>query len=175
MTWIYFLLFFVICIVLRFIVNLYKYNRIRQLHDKYLNYLSTETYTFAQNKREIIGLLKEAGLQDFSIIHQEFMGYGQYANMTISGFDNMTSRRVDIVTNINLRFNEAIGVYRQRFKEAFNPIFWIEFIFKLPQYLFEFFGVLPEKVVVKVFMIIYWIIALMFGLKNFDIINFFMK
>ncbi|WP_276976241.1 hypothetical protein [Flavobacterium filum] len=140
-----------------------------------MEYLRNDNYKFAQYKREIIGLFKEAGLQDFSIIHQEFMGYGQFANMTISGFDNMTSNRLDIVRNMNMRFNEAIGVFRKRYKESLNPLFWIEYIFKLPQFLFEFFGVLPEKVVVKVFLVIYWLFALLFGLKKFDLFDHLIK
>lgn len=141
----------------------------------YLDYLRTDDFTFQQYKEEILLLFKEAGLKDFFVFHQEFLGFGNFANVRLPGFANLTNRREDIVLNIQRCFNEAIGVFRKRFKDAFNPIFWIEFIIKLPQYFFEFFGVIPEKVIVKVFLVIYWLIALVFGLKSFNIIDYLIK
>ncbi|TXD82931.1 hypothetical protein ESY86_11845 [Subsaximicrobium wynnwilliamsii] len=161
--------------LIRFITNFYKYKRIQKLFKKYQEYLQTNALEFAQYKQEIISLLKDAGLKDFSIIHQESLGYGNFANMQVSGFDNLTNRRVDIVGSIRMRFNEAIGVFRKRFKESFNPIFWIDFIVKFPQYLMEFFGVLPEKVAVRIFLVIYWLLAILFGLKKFEILDYLMK
>lgn len=141
----------------------------------YLDYLRTDDFTFQQYKEEILTLFKEAGLKDFFVFHQEFLGFGNFANVQLPGFANLTNRREDIVANILRCFNEAIGVFRKRYKDAFNPVFWIEFIIKLPQYFFEFFGVIPEKVIVKVFLVIYWLIALAFGLKSFNIIDYLIK
>lgn len=175
MEWYYIVGFFVLIMLLRFVTNFYKYRRIQKLFEKYIEYLSTDLFEFAQYKEEIKSLFKDAGLKDFSIIHQEFLGFGKFANMQISGFDNLTNRREDIVGNVRMRFNEAIGVFRKRYKESFNPIFWIDFIVKFPQHLMEFFGVLPEKVAVKIFLVIYWLFAILFGLKKFELIDYLIK
>lgn len=160
---------------LRFIINYYKYRRINSLYKGYIDNIVQEDIKFIQNKEEIKSLFKEAGLKDSAVLHQEHLGFGQFTNMKISVFDNLTNRREDIVNNVQIRFNEAIGVFKKRYKDSFNPIFWIEFIIKLPQYLMEFFGVLPEKMVVKVFLIIYWVVAVLFGLKKMDILEYLIK
>ena len=175
MNWYYIIGFFVTVIILRFITNLYKFFRIKSLYKKYIDYIGTQNIEFVQNKEEIKSLFKDAGIGDFSIMHQEFLGFGNFENMQLSGFENITNRREDIVVIIQMKFNEAIGVYRKRFKESFNPIFWIDFIIKFPQHLMEFFGILPEKVAVKIFLVIYWILALILGLKKFDVLDYLTK
>ena len=170
MHWQYILYFFITVIVVRLVINLSKYIRTQQLYRKYQRYLGIQDFHFLQYKQEIKSLFQEAGLEDCSVFHQEFMGYGNFANMRISVFDNLSNCRVDIVGLVQQRFNEAIGVYRKRWTESFNPIFWLNFIVKLPEYFMSFFGVLPEKVGVKVLLVIYWLIALIFGLKRFEIL-----
>lgn len=167
--------FFALVIVLRFITNFYKYIRIKKLYDEYVEYINTDNSKFIQNKEEIKSLFKDAGLKDSSVIHQEFLGFGKFSNMRVSVFDNLTNRREDIVGNVQNRFNEAIGVYRKRFRESFNPIFWIDFIVKFPQHIMEFFGVLPEKIAVKIFLVIYWLVAIIFGLKKFELLEYLIK
>jgi hypothetical protein len=175
MNWYYILGFLGLIMLLKFITNLYKYIRIKSLYNEYLDYIRTDNFEFVQRKEEIKSLFKEAGLKDCSVIHQEFLGFGRFANMKISVFDNMTNRREDIVNNVQIRFYESIGVYKKRYKETFNPIFWIDFIVKFPQHLMEFFGVLPEKVTVKIFLVIYWIAAILLGLKKINLLDYLIK
>lgn len=175
MNWNNIIIFFSICIILRFVINYYKYRKVVNLLDEYNQYIVTTDMNFVQKIPEIKALFKEAGIEDFMVIHQEFMGFGNYANIKLSGLDNMTSNRLDIVTNVVRKFNETIGVFRKRYKDSLNPIFWIEYVIKLPQYLLEFFGVLPEKIVVKIFLMIYWIIAIIFGLTKFEILDYLIK
>ena len=175
MNWYYILGFLGLIMVLKFITNLYKYNRTKSLYNEYLNYIRTDNIEFVQRKQEIKSLFKEAGLKDSSVIHQEFLGFGNFANMKVSVFDNMTNRREDIVNNIQMRFYEAMGVYKKRYKETFNPIFWVDFLVKFPQYLMEFFGVLPEKVTVKIFLVIYWMAAILLGLKKINLLDYLIK
>lgn len=175
MNWIYLLVVFLSLMILRVIVNFYKLKRIKALHTLYHEYLRESSYKFVEYKQELISLFKDAGLKDFKVMHQEFLGFGQFANMQISGFENLTSNRMDIANGIQSKFHEAIGVFRKKALESLNPIFWIEFILKLPQFIFEFFGVIPEKLVVKVFILIYWIIAILFGAKKLNLFDYFLK
>ena len=175
MVWYYIVGFFALIMAIRFVTNLSKFYRVQKLYRKYIEYLGKNEFEFAQYKEEIKSLFKEAGLKDSSVLHQEFLGFGKFAKMHLSVYDNLTNRREDIVSNIHLRFNEAIGVYRKRYSESYNPIFWIDFIVKLPQYIMQFFGVLPEKIAVKIFVLIYWIAAILFGLKKFDLLDHLTK
>ncbi|HET6556634.1 MAG TPA: hypothetical protein VFG54_04925 [Prolixibacteraceae bacterium] len=165
----------IILLLFQFINNLYKYLRIKYLYEIYLKCLVTSNVEFLQKTEEVKSLFKEAGLKDFVFIHQESLGFGHYSNMTVSGFDNMTLNRLDVVTHMQTTFNKAIGVYRKRFTDSYNPMFWIDFIIKLPKYLLGYFGVLPEKIIVKIFNVIYWLLALAFGIKQTDIIENLLK
>lgn len=171
MDWYFYVFGFLVLIILRFVNNFYKYLNIKSLYSKYKVFIMTGEPEFIQKKEEIKSLFKDAGIKDFELPHQVFLGYGQFANTTISGFDNMTYNREDIVGNMSIKFNEAIGVFKKRYKDSFNPMFWIDFLIKLPQYAFEFVGVLPEKVVVKIFQLIYWAVILILGLKQTNIIE----
>lgn len=175
MKWYYVVFGILTLFLLRFVNNLYKHMRTKKLYNQYMDFLRTRDLNFVQKKEEIKTLFKDAGIKDFGVIHQEFLGFGKFANMNLSGLDNMTISREDVVGNMQMRFNEAIGVYKKRYTDSFNPMFWIDFVIKLPQYAFEFLGVLPEKIVVKIFLLIYWIIALLFGLKQTDIIDKLLK
>ena len=175
MNWIFIPTFFILIMLIRFVINFFKYRRVKELYNKYFEYLKERNIEFAQYKQEIKTLFKEANLKDSSVSHQEVISRQHFINSNASVFDNITSTRSDVTQIIKLKFNEAIGVYKKRYKESYNPLFWIEFITKMPQYLMEFFGVLPEKIIVKVFLLIYWIIGILFGLQKFDIINILLK
>lgn len=172
MNWIYLAYGFGVLIFLRFAINLSKFLRIKFLYKKYVEYLGTEDVRLLGYKKEITDLFNEAGVNDSMVIHQEFLGFGNFVNMKISVHSNLANRREDIVGIVNSHFFEAMGVYHKKFLDAINPLFWLEFICKLPQYIFEYFGVLPEKIVVKIALVIYWIAAFFLGLNQLNIIDF---
>ncbi|HMJ46800.1 MAG TPA: hypothetical protein VK498_05690 [Ferruginibacter sp.] len=150
-------------------------NRIKKYFKLYKVYLDTPDYKFHKYKSQIVQLFKDADLPDFGIQRLEPAGYGQLKQINAGGYQNITVRENDIVAAVTSRFHEAEGVFRYRMLQSINPLFWIEFVFKLPQYLLEFVGVLPEKIVVKVALILYWLIVLLFGLKKFDLLESIVK
>ncbi|NLB64565.1 MAG: hypothetical protein GX801_10760 [Fibrobacter sp.] len=170
MAWCNMIMFFIAVIFLRFLTNYYKYLRINKLFKGYNEYLETDGFEFNQNKKEIQSLFEQAGLKDSAVTHQEPLGGGvKYTKMSV--FDNLTNTREDIVGVVSMRFHEAIGVYKKRYKESFNPIFWLDVIIKLPQHIMSFLGVLPEKHINKAILILYWIIVSFFGLKQIDLFH----
>jgi hypothetical protein len=162
-------------LLLRFALNQYKLFRVHVLQKRYKHYLFEENWEMGEDKQEIIQLFKDAGLKDSAVLHQEEMGYGRVSAMRVSAFENVLNRREDIVALITIKFHEAIGVYRKRAWESLNPFYWIEFIFKLPQHLLGFFGVLPENIAVKIFLVIYWLVVVLLGLQKFDLIKLLSK
>lgn len=162
-------------ILLRFVLYLDKLIRIKRYLEAYKNYLRNPTFEFAQKKPQIIQLFKDAGLKDFVISRLEPAGFGHLRTLAVSGFENIALREADVVDGIRSRFNEAIGIFRHRMLQSINPLFWLEMIFKLPQHIFAFVGVLPDKLVVKIALIIYWLVALLLGLKKFNILEELLK
>ncbi len=162
-------------LILRFALNLYKLSRVKALFKKYKHYMVEESWTISEHTPEINQLFKDAGLKDRGVIHQEFLGYGKFTNQTVSVFDNIQNNRSDIVALVTSAFHEAIGVFRKRAWESLNPFYWIEFVFKLPQHLMGFFGVLPESIAVKILLVIYWLVVVLLGLQKFDLIKILSK
>ncbi|SHM26931.1 hypothetical protein SAMN05444266_107207 [Chitinophaga jiangningensis] len=162
---------FITLMLLRFLLNIYNLRQTSSLLKKYNHYLAKNTWEFNQEVPAIIDLFKKAGIKDSGVTHQEFLGFGNFANYRVSTFDNITNTRSDIVAHTIGHFNQAIGVFRKRATDSLNPLYWIDFILCLPQHLLSFLGVLPESVVVKIILVIYWIIAMVLGLEKLDVIN----
>lgn len=171
----YFVLVVGIIIVLRFILYHYKFVQAKRYFSQYQDYLSNPTFEFSQLKPQIISLFNEAGLIDFSIQRLEPVGFGKLKSLNASGYENITSTDEDVVINTTRRFNECMGIFRFRRNQSINPFFWIELIFKLPQYIYQFLGVVPENIIVKISLLIYWLIAIVFGLKKFNILELLLK
>lgn len=162
-----------ILLILRFIVCLNRLIQIKRYHKSYQDYLKNPTFSFSEKKPQIINLFKNAEVTNFVIPRLEPAGFGQIAQMKLDGFENLTLIDNEIVTIVESKFHEAIGVFRHRLLQTINPIFWIEFVFKLPEYMFEYFGFKSDNALVKIVQVIYWIIGILIGLKTLGIINSF--
>lgn len=162
-----------ILLILRFIVCLNRLIQIKRYHKSYHEYIKKPTFEFNEKKPQIISLFKNAGVTNFVVPRIEPAGFGQLAQMKLDGFANLTLVDTEIITIVEGKFHEAIGIFRHRLLQTTNPIFWIEFVFKLPEYMFDYFGFKSDNVWVKIVQMIYWIIGIIIGLKTLGIINTF--
>ena len=132
--------------------------------DRYLKEYITfvkesKSWFIRENRQSIIKLLKKAGIEDTDQPITELAGYGMVRSSTFSVFKNIGVRRQEIVEIINGDLREAKSVYRNRIFETFNPIYWIETIFYLPQIISGYLGFKSNSLIVKLFQILWWIIA----------------
>jgi hypothetical protein len=155
------LLFLVfVAIIIKILLNLWKYIRCRDYLNKYFKYLKKPKYDFIENKLLIVELLRSAGVNDSSFPNAEALGMGQVVTYSASVLDNLSSRETRIVETVIDMFHQAIGVYRSRIIESVNPLYWIEFAINLPKNIFRYLGISPENTIVKLFQLIYWIIGI---------------
>jgi hypothetical protein len=54
-------------------------------------------------------------------------------------------------------FHQAIGVYRSRAFQAFNPLFWVEVFLNLPKHVLGYLGVKPDNLATRILNVIYWL------------------
>lgn len=165
------LIVFFTIVFLRCIIYLEKLIRIKKYFKRYLDYCQNPSFEFNQYRSQILQLLKDADIKDSAVHKLKPVGFGQIQQINMSALDNITLLDSDVITHITSRFNEAIGVFRHRMQQSFNPLFWLEMLFKLPQYLLQFLGVLPDKLVVKIALLIYWLTCLFFGLEKLNFLN----
>jgi hypothetical protein len=113
-------------------------------------------------KHKIISLLKGAGIKSLTIQRTIPTGYNHVGHQYIDLFDNLTFKGqigdTDIPTTILACLTNAVGVYKTRCKEAFNPICWIQLILFLPQNILAYCGVPPGSKKNNVVNVAYWII-----------------
>jgi len=170
-SWLILAVIFILFWLLRALFYFLRLKEITKLKEVYHQYLHNNNYDFAQSKPRIIELFKLADLNDFTVLHIEHLSYSQGLRTNISGFSNITAYREDIVSNIKLKFEEAIGIFRHRMHQSYSPFYWLEFIFKLPTKIFSYIDVSLPNPLLNVIQIIYWICMITFGLIKSNILN----
>ncbi len=158
-------------LTLRFILYLFRYIQINNLYSRYKVYLKEPYLEFNQYKPQIINLFKQAGLTDNIIPRMEPAGYGKLRSYNTNLFSNIANVNPEIIPQTHMKFHEAIGIFRYEMIKTVNPISWLEFIFKLPEYLLGYFGVSKESIITKIVNIIYWISAIIFGLFKVNLLQ----
>ncbi|MDP8267909.1 MAG: hypothetical protein P9L97_04195 [Candidatus Tenebribacter davisii] len=167
-----FLLFLIIC-MLKIIINFFKYLRVKYLLKKYNAYLKNPDWEFSKHRHEILKLFKEAGIEDGGVSISQHVGYGTLKVQPISVLKNINYLNEDVINIMTGNFYSAIGYYKLRFLETFNPIFWIEIIVFLPKNIFTYIGFQSKNVLIKIFQVIYWILGLFASIYAIFNLNIF--
>ena len=155
----------------RFLDNLIKLRSLKKLFADYKKYIRDRNISFNEKKPQIIKLFRQAKIEDFAINRLEPKGYGQLLSVQAKGFSNLNVIDEEVITIITQKFHEAIGVFKSRIYEVINPLFWIEFLLKLPTYILEYIGLEEKGKLSKFLQIIYWIIGIILGLEQLGLIK----
>lgn len=151
-----------------FLISLYAiYNLINFLRypiiEKYLLYTyssdSSQRMKSMTHKNQIINYMKNAGVKDKSIPIVQALGYGQLASASVSIFDNILNQRQDVAQIAFECLLEAKGNYWSRFINSFNPFYWLRIVIFIPKNIFMYFGIKESSIFIKIFQLIYWLIA----------------
>ncbi len=150
----------VLLVVLKAIYNLYYFLIAKRYYREYIKYTKgSKSWYVKEHRQQIITLFKKAGLEDTNQPDAEPMGYGLVSTGSFSVYRNLALLREDIVIIINGQFHEAIGVYKQRIFEAFNPIYWVEQLIFLPRDIFSYLGIKSTNIIVKSTQLIWFLIG----------------
>lgn len=145
-------------LLLKFILNLSRYLRTNKYHRLYLEWLKVKRSTKAVEMRaQVVALLKDAGVSDSLVGTVQPMGYGYIGTGNVSVMENFPNAREDIATLTNAMFLQALGTYRSRMLDTFNPLRWLEWLINLPRHTLRYLGVSPDAVVIKLAQVIWWI------------------
>lgn len=151
------LLIIALAVGLKIIYNLYYFLLAKKYYKNYIAYVKgSKSWFVKENRQKIINLLNKAGIKDSHQPTVEPTGYGMIATGSVSVFQNLIVLREDFVTIINGDFREAIGIYKQRIWETFNPFYWAETFFQLPKVIFEYLGIKPGNIIIKIFQLLWW-------------------
>lgn len=155
------IILFVIIICIKVIYNFYYFLLAKWFLKKYKYYIEENRKDFyiSNNRQRIVQLFKKSNIKDTHRSHVESLGLGYVGTSSISLFENISGLREDIVNLVFANLQEACSVFRSRILESFNPVYWGELIIFLPKNILVYLGVKPEKIIIKIFQIFYWIIG----------------
>lgn len=153
------LIAFAAIVVYKLISNLVNLLRCIYYENKYMEFLASRKFNFAEYTYPVKKLFQRAGIGDSSFQFAQPIGWGQLATGTARVTDNMNVLDDRVVANMATMFSVAKGTYKSRTLESLNPLYWIECVIFLPKKLMEYFGVSGEKSGVKILQVIYWILA----------------
>lgn len=160
-----YLIILAIIIFVHAIYNLINFLRY-PIIEKYLlsNYSSdsSQRINAISHKIQIINYIKYSGVKDKHIPICQPVGYGQLIGSAVSVFDNITNSRNDIAQNALSSLLEARGNYWSRFVNSFNPFYWFRIIVFIPKYVFSYLGLKEESIFIKIFQLVYWLLAITF-------------
>ena len=104
-------------------------------------------------------LFKQAHIPAPMIPFSEPIGYRQVMTASASVFDNMANKRQDTVCHMMNSFIQAKGYFRMSLLECFSPLHWVQLLFFLPSKLCEYLGISSDKIAIKVFQLVYWVLT----------------
>lgn len=132
----------------------------------YMETLHGISNNFPQYAASTIKLFKRAGIHDTTILISQPLNEFTIVNSPVSVFDNITIFDRDITARVLDNFENAIGVYKSRIIESFNPIYWIDLIVFSPKKLLEYLDLDLDKHSTKIctilLQIIWWLICTVF-------------
>ena len=171
------LLYVLVCLLLlKFVINLVKYFRTRWYLSRYIKWLSSTDAKLLESKAQVVHLLKDAGVEDSYVGVAQPVGWGYLQTSNASVFANFPNERKDFAQVMHSMFREAIGTYRARMIETFNPLYWLEWLINLPREVLGYLGVPAESVLVKILQIVWWavgaILSLLYVLYKAEIRTF---
>lgn len=153
---------FIGVLLIHALYNLVNYLRY-PIIEKYLlsNYSSdaTQRVDGASRKTQIKNYIKYAGVKDKHIPVVQPVGYGYVANSMVSLFDNITNNHEDVAKVAINSLLEAKGNYKSRLINTINPFYWLRIIIFIPKYIFSYLGLKEESIIIKIFQLIYWLLA----------------
>jgi hypothetical protein len=144
--------------ILGFILNLVRLLRTKRYQKQYITWLLTgdSKIDLMEHQQSVKNLVSKAGKGGMRIPVTQALGYGQIANFSADPFLAFPNRLENVAHMTNQILKSCVGIYRSRMWNSFNPFYWLGILVLLPKHLFEYLGISGDKVVVKIFNILWW-------------------
>lgn len=156
-----------------FIDSVVSYYRLNNIYHKYILWVTTTTkVNILGEKSALKSLIRHAGVEDSIFPDAQLIGYGQVATYRCSVLDNFPSNRQDMAAHTSRMIEEALGVYRDRMWNAFNPLSWIHALIFLPTTVISYLGIGVKNIFAKTLQFIWWFIAVSISVIQFTYPNF---
>jgi hypothetical protein len=171
MLWLKFIFFFLLFWLIRYLYYRNKLHSINAIFKEYILYIAKKDNSFIEKKNSAISLLKEAGLKNFSFPYISYPTPYHFQKNDLDGFENLQYGEADFVGTVQLKFQEAIGVFKSKMNQSYNPYFWLEFMLKLPEKTLLYLSPTVNESFIKVIQVFYWLVSILIGLNAVKLID----
>ena len=152
-------------------LNKHKQKLLQWLHD------NNSQPDLLQDRMQIKKLVENAGITNTYIITDE-IAIGGIRTAKVNVLDRYPPPDTRYTLVLMESLEAAAGVYKQRIRDAINPLCWIEFIVFLPKNAFSYVGLDGDSVTAKVIQLIWWFLfplTLMFREEFYSVISQFIN
>ncbi len=149
--------FFGIIFFIKLSINLYKWMLAKKYLRLYEDFLKSSGFNLAENEKNILKLVREAGIDDSYVTVFETTDIGFTTKATVSVFNNLKSKRKEFAQIFLGDLHTTIGVYKSRATETINPFYWLDLLVFLPKHFINYLEIKTTNIQVKGFQIFYWI------------------
>lgn len=141
-------------------VSLYQLKRTNKEYFLWLD--DSGAHNVAEKRSKLKTLIAHANIPDAKIPVAQPVGFSHVAHATVSVLENFPSQRADIASGFLSLIDDAIGVYKARMWNAFNPLWWINALIFLPRSICTYLNVKADSFFVKAGQILWWVVGTMF-------------
>lgn len=155
-----------------------NYHSIKTEADKFENWLNDkEERIKAPNGEKMRFLLGKAGITESQIPYVRILGPRSYRNDVVDALKSYPTQDRQILKQLIPLIYLGIDTLQYKFRQNFNPMFWVDFVIFLPKHIISYLGLNTDNVFAKLLNIIYWLITpilVIFRDRLWDfLINFF--
>lgn len=166
------LIMFILIFVYKIFTNIVNLIKISYYYSLYEDFITDKSNEITKHKNHVVDLFKKAKITNDSFAISQYSGCNTISNGHTSIFTAFPTKDYRFITPTLNAFQNAIGIFRGRIIESFNPKYWIDCLLFLPKNTLTYLNVSAESLLIKFFQVIYWLIGIACSLFSDDISNF---
>lgn len=144
-------------------VSLYRLQRIYSDYLEWLEKTHASNIHLRQKKSQLKQLITHANVSDaiMPVVEQVETNFVMSSN--VSALDNFPIKHQRISTVLVTLINDAIGVYKARMWNAFNPLWWINTLVFLPRSICTYLNIKADGLFMKIGQLLWWTVGAAFA------------
>ena len=143
--------------VLLLIDGAYSFWQLNKLYQRYVFWIrGNTTVNIARDRSALHKLIAHAGISERVVPRLHHLGYGRAYQVELGVIDQFPSNDPEMVEASTLLIQFALGVYRDRMKNAFNPLWWLDTLIFLPRAVLTYLNISAESIIVRVGQLAWW-------------------
>nr|DAF35378.1 MAG TPA: hypothetical protein [Caudoviricetes sp.] len=159
MNWLYLILI----PVFYFLDNLVSYLKLDSIAISYERWLNGTDSDAVEKAPVLRKLILKAGLHDRTVARiGSIAGFSSLYHASV--LDSFPSHERDLAAPISRLITQALGVYKDRMINAFNPICWVYTVITLPRSVLSYLDVSAESLLTRICQLVWWLLCAGFAL-----------